>query len=111
MHKKTRKGEIMPKTREKSLTRSQKRDFWWGRVKMRRPGAFIVPVGSPSGRLINPIRTRAASKTCRQVARVRKSNLIVRQLEPCPSGWIGVPSGRLSYTRPDAERGCPDASH
>jgi hypothetical protein len=45
MHKKTRKGEIMPKTRKKSLTTSQKRDFWWGRVKMRRPEAFIVPVG------------------------------------------------------------------
>jgi hypothetical protein len=53
MHKKTRKGEIMPKTHEKSLTRSQKRDFWWGRVKIRRPGAFIEPVGSlPNGSLI-----------------------------------------------------------
>jgi hypothetical protein len=37
MHKKTRKGEIIPKTREKSLTGSQKRDFWWGRVNMWRP--------------------------------------------------------------------------
>jgi hypothetical protein len=61
MHKKTRKGEKMPKTSEKSLTRSQKRDFWWGRVKMRRPGAFIELVGSPSGRLINLVRTHAAS--------------------------------------------------
>jgi hypothetical protein len=89
MHKKTRKGEIMPKTHEKSLTRSQKRDFWWGRVKIRRPGAFIEPVGSPSERLINP----------------------VRQFEPQASGRTGVPSGRLIYTCLDAKRGRPDAPH
>jgi hypothetical protein len=81
MHRKTRKGEIMPKTREKSLTRSQKRDFWWGMVKIRRPGAFIEPVGSSSGRLINP----------------------VRPLEPRTYGRTRVPFGRMSYTRPDVD--------
>jgi hypothetical protein len=47
------------KTHEKSLTRSKKRDFCGVASQMRRPG-FIEIMGSPSGRLINPIRTRIA---------------------------------------------------
>jgi len=111
MHKKTRMGEIIPKTRDKSLTRSQKRDFWWGRVRMWRPGAFIEPVGSPSGQLINTVRTRAASETCGQGSRVRTSNLTIWPSEQRASGHTGVPSSRLIYTRPEEKRGLPDASH
>jgi hypothetical protein len=78
--------------------------------EMRRP-VFIEVVGSPSGRLINIIRTRAASETCGQVERFWTSNPTIRTSEPHASGRTGEPSGHLSYTRLDAKRGRPDASH
>jgi hypothetical protein len=40
-------------------------------MKVRRLGAFIESVGSLSGRLINPVQTRAASKISGQIVRVR----------------------------------------
>jgi len=80
MHKKTRRGEIKPKTCKQLLTRCQKETFWWGRERMRRPGPFIEPVGSPSRRYNNVARTCAALETSRQVERVRTGNLTVRPL-------------------------------
>jgi len=110
MHKKTRKGEMMQKlARNHSL--EAKREILYGvALEMRRP-VFIEAVGSPSGRLINIVRMRAASETYGQVTRVRTSNPTVRPSKPRMSGRTGVLSGRLSYTRPDAKRGRPNASH
>jgi hypothetical protein len=108
MHKKDKKGEMMQKlVRNHSL--KAKREILCGvALEMRRP-VFIEVVGSPFGRFINIVRTRAASKTCGQ-ARVRASNPTVRPTKPCTSERIRVPSGCLSYICQDAKRGRPDAS-
>jgi hypothetical protein len=110
MHKKTRKGEMMQKlARNHSL--EAKREILCGVALEMRLLVFIEAVGSPFGRLINIVRTCAASKTCGQVARVRTSNPTVWPPELRASGRTGVPSNRLSYTCPVSKRGLPDASH
>jgi hypothetical protein len=53
---------------------------------MRRPGAFIEPVGSLSRRCINVVQTRVALETSGQVVCIRTGNLTVRPLVPRASG-------------------------
>jgi hypothetical protein len=74
------------------------------------PG-FIEVVGSPSGRLINPVRKRVALEICRQVVRARTCNLAVWPLEPRTFERVTEPSSQLNHTRPDVKRARPDASH
>jgi hypothetical protein len=79
MHKKTRKGKIMPKACKKLLTRGQKKTFWWGREKVRQPGIYRA-----CG--IDAVWMCATLEISRQVVHVRTSNLTVRSLVPHTSG-------------------------
>jgi hypothetical protein len=69
---------------------------------MRRPG-FIEAVGSPSGRLINPVRTRVASEICGQVACVRTCNRTIRPTEPHPPGRKKKPFGCFKLKKAKTE--------
>jgi hypothetical protein len=83
---KDKRGRENAKNLEKSLTTSQKRMRKCGvALEMRRPG-FIKPVGSPSGRLINPSGQALPSK---HADRLRAS------------GRVTLPSGRWCRARPD----------
>jgi hypothetical protein len=72
---------------------------------MRRAGVFIDTVGSPSGRSINVVRTRAALGTCGQVPRVQTVLLTVR---PVVAACVRTQSGPVRtiglHTRPDSKR-------
>jgi hypothetical protein len=96
MLKKTSRSKINPKARKKLLTRCQKERFWWGKVNMQRPRAFIEPVGSPSRRCNNVVWTRAALETSGQVARVRTVNFTVRPLVAVYIRTKAEPSGRFT---------------
>jgi len=70
MHKKTSRDEITPKT-PKTITHKMPKSRLCGVwERMRQSRVYIASVGSPSGRYINIVRTRAALGTSRQVARV-----------------------------------------
>jgi hypothetical protein len=112
MHKKTREGEMVQKLARNDSLKAKREILCGVALEIRRP-IFIEAVGSPSGRLINIVWMRAASKTCGLDAPVRASNLTVWPSKTRASGRltlpsdrrIGVSSGHLSYTRPDAKRG------
>jgi hypothetical protein len=71
-------------TRNHSL--EAKREILCGVALEIRQPIFIEAVGSPSGRLINIVRTCAASKTCGQVAHVRTYRSTIRPSELHASG-------------------------
>jgi hypothetical protein len=92
---------------------------------MRRAGEFIATVGSPSGRSIYVVWTRAALGICRQVARVRTFLLTV---PPVVAACVRTQSSHVRmiglHTHPNSKRvlsgplirsdfngDCPDAPH
>jgi hypothetical protein len=81
-------------------------------------GVYIASVGSPSGRCINVVQTRAALGTSRQVARVWTVLLTVRPVvaariltEAGPVRTIGLHSRPDSKRVPSGPLIFPDASH
>jgi hypothetical protein len=85
--------------------------------RMRQSGVYIASVGSPSGRCINIVRTRAALGTSREVAHVRTVLLTVRPVVAAHARTQAGPGGRLGFIlfrtpreyRLDANRDHPDA--
>jgi hypothetical protein len=78
MHKKTSRDEITPRHQKQSLTKCQRGDLVGYGGESGESGVYIASVGSPSGRCINVVQTRAALGTSKQVARVRTVLLTVR---------------------------------
>jgi len=75
MHKNTSRDHTKKKKTKGVTHKVPKREILWGMVEReRRAGFFIASVGSPSGRYIDAVRTRAASKRSRLVTRIRTIN-------------------------------------
>jgi hypothetical protein len=75
------------------------------KIKNTPPELYIASMGSPSGRSIYIVRTRAALGTCGQVARIRTVLLTVRPVvaasvltQTGPVWTIGL------HSRPDSKR-------
>jgi hypothetical protein len=86
-----------PKNLKPTTSQAAKRKILWGKERMRRAGEFIATVGSPSGRSIYVVWTRAAMGTCGQVTRVRTVLLTVRPVVAACVRTIGL------HTRPDSK--------
>jgi hypothetical protein len=103
------KGEEYAKSQKNSKTNNSqaaKRVIVWGMEKrMRSTEVYIASVGSPSGRSIYIVLTRAALGTSGQVARVRTVLLTVR---PVVAASVRTQPGTVRtiglHSRPDSKR-------
>jgi hypothetical protein len=80
MHKETNWDKITPKAENNYSQEPKREKIVWGMGENAAAWDYIASVGSPSGRCINVVRTRATLGTSRQVAHVWTVLLIVRPM-------------------------------